>query len=119
MRVAVPSSLQVVQVTSSQLIAASPDVALAVFEDGPARTGDRARVIEQAGDRERPIYRVALRDADRCTFRAVALSPPSADGLAVMTAVAGTAEPRLTFEGPRVRREAPLSVLLRLVEAHL
>ncbi len=118
-RVPVPPSLRVVQVRNGALIAASRDVALAVFEDGPPRTGSTARVIEELTDLERPVYRLAFRDADRCTFRAVVRMPASAEALAVVGAVAGTAEPSLIVGGPRVPAEPALTVLLRDVEDHL
>ncbi len=118
-RIPVPASMRIVQAAGGKLIAASPDVALAVFEDGPTRSGGKARVIEQISDLDRPIYRMAFRDADRCTFRAVALLPASPDGVATLTAIAGTPEPSLYVGSPRAAREAALSILLREVEPHL
>jgi len=118
-RVEVPPSLRVVRMTSSQLIAASRDVALAVFEDGPTRYGHSGRVIEQISDRDRPMYRVAFGEANRCTFRAVALLPASAVGLEVMNDVAGTPEPTLFVGSPRVPTQTALRVLLREVQDHL
>ena len=118
-RVPVPASLYVVQATTGELIAASPDVALAVFEDGPVRTGRNTSVIEQDGDNLTPMYLAAFRDADRCTFRAVALLPASPDGLAVVTAVAGRTEPGLIVGSPRVPRKPALDVLVPLMEGHL
>ena len=118
-RIDVPPSLRMVRVTSNQLIAASNDVALAVFEDGDGAASDKARVIEQISDADRPMYRIAFRDAQRCTFRAVALYPLSAVGLATLGAVAGTPEPGLIVGSPRVPHETAFSVLLRNSQDHL
>jgi hypothetical protein len=117
-RVPVPASLQVVQMTGSELIAASHELALAVFEDGPARIGGKARVVDQVDEEGQPIYRLAFRDADRCTFRAVARMPASRDASAVIDAIAGTTEPGLLIGGPRAPREPALAVLLREVDGH-
>lgn len=118
-RIDVPSSLRVVRATDNQLIAASDDVALAVFEDGTAAMPDKAQVIEQISDLDRPVYRIAFRNAQRCTFRAVALYPLSAVGLATLSSVAGTPEPGLLVGSPRVPRETAFAVLLRNSEDHL
>jgi hypothetical protein len=65
------------------------------------------------------MYRVAFGEANRCTFRAVALLPASAVGLAVMSDVAGTSEPTLFVGSPRVPTQTALHVLLREVQEHV
>ncbi len=118
MQLDIPPSLHVVRVNDHTLIAASPDVAVAVFEDGPTRTGRANRVIEQISDLDRPVFRIAFGEANRCAFRAVALLPASADGRAVLEAVGGSTEPSLIVGSPRVPRESALTVLLRESRNH-
>jgi hypothetical protein len=114
-RIDLPASLVVRRATGSQLIAAAPDVAVAVLDATALRSpppADRAVLIEQMTDAGPVVFRYAVRYARGCVLGAVATVPVNGDGDRLIRTVAGPHAERWLVGSPRVPRRPALTVLL-------
>ncbi len=112
--------MRVVRRTPTAVIAASGDVAIAVAFHGRLARMTSAfgnpLVTEQNSDGLDAVYRMAWRSENGCELHAISLMPLSADGTAMLIAIAHTSEPSLYIASPRVPRKSALATLLELVD---